>query len=124
MNEATILIVEDEAIVALDLQNRLDRLGYQVPAIAMTGAEAITCAESLRPDLIIMDIGLSGPMDGIQAAEEIVARFAVAIVFLTAYADVKTKQQAVALAPVAFLTKPFEDRELQSAIEAGLRVQK
>lgn len=120
MTSAAILIVEDEMIVALDLQDRLQRLGYSVSETAMSGQEALKLAEEMRPDLIFMDIGLKGDMDGIEVARQIHARFAIPIVFLTAYGDANTRQRAEATSPAAFLAKPFDETELARAIENGL----
>lgn len=120
MKKATILIVEDEAIVALDLQSKLELWGYQVPMTAMTGEEAIRLTGQIRPDLIFMDIGLRGSMDGIQAAEYIRAHMAIPVIFLTAYGDIRTRQHVEAIAPVAFLTKPFSDEDVLGAIDAAL----
>ncbi len=116
----TILVVEDEAIVALDLQSRLRRLGYLVPETAASGTEAIQLAEQLQPDLIFMDIGLQGTMDGIEAAEQICACSTVQVVFLTAYADANTRQRAEFIAPASFLSKPFADEEVLTAIKTAL----
>lgn len=115
-----ILVVEDEMIVALDLQIRLKRQGYCVPATAITGEEALELTRRIHPDLIFMDIGLKGSMDGIQAAEQILAQFAVPVVFLTAFGDETTRRRAEVVVPAAFLTKPFADDELNSAISAAL----
>ena len=124
MTDITILIVEDEAIVALDLQSRLRRIGYHVPTTALSGDVAIRQAEQIQPDLIIMDIGLIGPLDGIQVAEQILAHFSIPIVFLTAYTDSRTRQRAEALGPAAFLTKPFEDEAIANAIMTALNGKK
>ncbi len=124
MKDTTILIVEDEMIVALDLQGRLQRLGYIVPATAISGEEAVELAEQIRPDLILMDIGLRAEMDGVEAAEQINARFGIPVVFLTAYTDAKTKQRAEATFPSGFLAKPFADEELLNAISIALRTEK
>ena len=117
-----ILVVEDEAIVALDLRNMLRRMGFQVPLIALTGEEALAFAAQIRPALIFMDIGLNGPVDGIEVAEQIRARFAIPIVFVTAYSDAKTRQRAEMTAPAAYLSKPFTVAEISSALETALGV--
>ncbi len=124
MTGETLLIVEDEMIVVLDLQIRLQRLGYDVPATAISGEEAIELAEKVRPNLILMDIGLKGNMDGIEAAELIRARFGIPVVFLTAYGDANTKLRVEATEPATFLIKPFEDTELLLAIETGLQAKR
>ncbi len=116
MSDLKILVAEDEAIVALDLRNMLRRMGYQVPLIAMSSEEAINFAIQVRPDMIFMDIGLGGTVDGIQAAEQIRARIATQVVFVTAYGDTKTRQRAEKIMPAAFLNKPFTMEEILSAI--------
>jgi CheY-like chemotaxis protein len=120
MANARILIVEDEPIVAWDLERRLTRLGYVVLGIVSSGQDAIEQALALRPDLILMDIRLRGPMDGIEAAEHIRAQFQTVIVYLTAYADEPTVQRALARAPAMVMRKPFHIRELQSTLERAL----
>jgi diguanylate cyclase (GGDEF)-like protein/PAS domain S-box-containing protein len=115
-----VLVVEDETIVALDLQSSLKILGYDVVGTASSGAEAIAKAEDTRPDLVLMDIILKGPMDGIQTAEAIHSRLDVPVIFLTACADDKTLQRAKVTDPFGFMIKPFEERELHSHIEIAL----
>ncbi len=87
MVNAKLLVVEDESIVARDIQNRLRNLGYDVPAIVAYGDRAVDMAADLRPDLVLMDIFLKGDMDGIKAAELIRARYDIPVIFLTAFAD-------------------------------------
>jgi len=120
MTKARILIVEDEAIVAKSIENRLMRLGYTVPAIAFSGTEAIQKVAETRPDLVLMDIKLQGEMDGVQAAKEIRDRFDVPVVYLTAYADKTTLQQAKITDPFGYLLKPFGVRELSNVIEMAI----
>ncbi len=120
MTTANILIVEDESIVALDMQNRLRMLGYHVVGRATTGMEAIQQAETQQPDLILMDIRLQGPMDGIEAAAIIRKRKSIPVVYLTAYSDNETLKRAKLTEPHGYLIKPFEERELQTAIEVAL----
>jgi PAS domain S-box-containing protein len=115
-----ILVVEDEGIVARDLQGRLQRLGYEVPAVASSGQEAITRAAEARPDLILMDIVLKGEMDGIEAADVIGQRFGIPIVYLTAYGDETTLQRAKVTGPYGYVLKPFSERELRINIEVAL----
>jgi PAS domain S-box-containing protein len=117
---ARILIVEDEQIVALDLKGRLARLGYEVPATAATGPAAIAKATELRPDLVLMDVKLSGAMDGITAAERIQEVVDVPVVYLTAFGDDATLARAKATACYGYLMKPFDERELQILIEVAL----
>src|ERR1041385_3676335 len=87
MTKERILIVEDEGIVATDLQSMVRRLGYEVAGVAATGTEAVEKAEVSKPDLVLMDIRLQGTMDGIDAAERIVAQCNIPVTYLTAYAD-------------------------------------
>jgi PAS domain S-box-containing protein len=120
MSSATILIVEDERIVARDIQNRLTRLGYTVVGVTRYGEEAVRLAAELRPDLVLMDIRLDGPMDGVTAAQEIHNRLQLAVVYLTAYADEETLLRARVTEPFGYILKPFEERELRTAIELAL----
>jgi PAS domain S-box-containing protein len=116
-----ILVVEDETIVAMDLKNALTTFGYEVPATATSGDEAIRTAHDLVPDLIIMDVRIHGSMDGVDAAHDIRKSLDIPVVFLTAYGDEPTLQRAKTGAePFAFLLKPFQERELRSAVEVAL----
>ncbi|HVN97164.1 MAG TPA: ATP-binding protein [Syntrophorhabdaceae bacterium] len=120
MSDIRILIVEDERIVARDIERRLMSLGYSVTAIVSSGEEAIENAERTRPDLILMDIRLKGKMDGIEAAEDIRKRQDIPIVYLTAYGSEETIERAKITGPFGYLLKPFEDRELRTAIDIAL----
>ncbi|MCC5657138.1 response regulator [Nostoc sp. XA010] len=120
MTKGKILVVEDEAIVAKDLQHRLIKFGYRVPAIASSPEEAINKAVEISPDLVLMDIKLKGSMDGIEAAEEIYKRLDIPVIYLTAYADENTLIRAKITEPFAYLIKPFKERELQINIEISL----
>ena len=118
--KARILVVEDEKIVAKDMQNGLKRLGYAVPVVASSREEAIEKVVETRPDLVLMDIALKGDMDGTVAAEQIRNRFNVPVVYVTAHADEHTLQQAKLAEPLGYITKPFEERELHAAVEMAL----
>jgi PAS domain S-box-containing protein len=120
MEKKQILVVEDEGIIALDLQNHLTRLGYAVPDIAYTGEQAIRRAKEIHPDLVLMDIRLEGEMDGIEAAEQIRARFGIPVIYMTAYADAATLKRAKITGPFGYILKPFGERELSSTIEMAL----
>jgi PAS domain S-box-containing protein len=120
MNKTTILIVEDEAIVAADLAGKLRQLGYEVAGIAAKGEEAIVLADSLRPDLVLMDIQLEGHTDGIEAAEAISSQLDLPIIYLTAHSDAGTLARAKLSGPFGFILKPFEERELATNIEMAL----
>lgn len=120
MGNVKILIVEDEVIVARDIEDMVKAQGYDALAIAYSGEAAIKKAEELKPDLVLMDILLKGEMDGIEAAEQIYNRFHIPIVYLTAYAEDKTIERAKLTEPFGYLLKPFEERELHTAIEIAL----
>jgi PAS domain S-box-containing protein len=115
-----ILVVEDESVVAMDIQDRLESLGYGVVATVATGKRAIEKAGSLRPDLVLMDIQLQGEMDGVQAADEIRRCYHIPVVYLTANADHPTLERAKLTDPFGYIIKPFEERELHTAVEMAL----
>ncbi|MFT3733706.1 MAG: EAL domain-containing protein [Rhodocyclaceae bacterium] len=117
---ARIMVVEDERIVALDLKGGLESLGYDVVGLAARGDEAIEQAGNLRPDLILMDINLEGPMDGTEAARHIHDEYRLPVIYLTAYAAEKTLARAEASAPYGYLLKPFELRELEATVRMAL----
>lgn len=120
MPRTKILIVEDEAILALDMQDRLVAMGYPEPVIAGSGEQGVQKADEVRPDLVLMDIMLPGKIDGIQAAEQIRSSLDIPIIFLTAYSDDSTIERAKAAEPYGYIVKPFQDRELQITIEMAL----
>ncbi|MBW3598781.1 MAG: response regulator [Planctomycetes bacterium] len=120
MPEVRLLIVEDENIVAKDLRVTLQRLGYEVVETVSAGADAIACAEARRPDLVLMDIALRGEMDGITAAAAIRDRCDIPVVYLTAHADEATLQRAKITEPFGYVLKPFEERELHTAVMMAL----
>lgn len=120
MSQKRLLIVEDEGIIAADLIVRLERLDYAVVGTAATADEAFASAVSLRPDLVLMDIVLQGPQNGITAAKRIKDTLDIPIVFLTSHADPATVHSAVGAAPFGYVLKPFNERELQAAIDIGL----
>ncbi|MBU7046712.1 MAG: response regulator, partial [Theionarchaea archaeon] len=114
-----IVIVEDESIVAKDIKKRLQNLGYTVSAVVSSGEEALEVAEG-NPDLYLMDIVLRGEIDGITAAEHLRTQFGIPVIYVTAYADEKTLGRAKMTEPYGYILKPFEDRELHTAIEMAL----
>jgi PAS domain S-box-containing protein len=117
---AKILVVEDEQIVALDIQRTLAGLGYLVPVTVATGDAAIEQAEALRPDLVLMDIRLRGAMDGIEAAGVIRQRWEIPVIYLTAHADAATLARAKITEPFGYVLKPFDERDLHTTIEMAL----
>lgn len=120
MANARVLIVEDEKIIALDLQRRLEKFGYNVVHLAANAEDAVSSAREYRPDIILMDIMLGGDRDGVDAAIEIKKSANTPIVFLTAYADEVTVERAKQAEPVGYVLKPFKERELQTTIDIAL----
>lgn len=117
---ATILIVEDEQLVARDLKNLLEVMGFHVPAIFSCSDEVLQFIENIVPDLILMDIKLEGELDGIDTAEQIKKHIDVPIVFLTAYPEEQYFDRAKHVNPAGYLLKPFEERELEITISLAL----
>ncbi|MGE3189601.1 MAG: PAS domain S-box protein, partial [Vicinamibacterales bacterium] len=120
MTKARILIAEDEAIVARDLELLLGELGYDPVETVAAGEDAIRACATLRPDLVLMDINLATGMDGIDTALAIRSEFAIPTVFLTAYAADEIVERAKTARPLGYLVKPFDDRELRTTIEIAL----
>jgi signal transduction histidine kinase len=120
MDNLNILVVEDERIVAEDIKQNLEKLGYQVPAIASTAKLAFETLKTKEIHLILMDVRLSNKSDGISLAKRINARYDIPIIYLTAYADKKTLDRAKKTIPYGYILKPFQSQELQSVIETSL----
>ena len=120
MRKDAILIVEDEIIVAADLEMKLKQIGYVVAGIASRGREAVDMAMHYKPQLILMDIQLNGSMDGIETAEKIKSFLDVPIVYLTAHSDRATLSRAKLSGPLGYILKPFDDRELVTQIELAI----
>jgi len=124
MNAATgrtrILIVEDELIVAEHLREQLESLGYEVIGTCSEAEEAVGQTGLLRPDIVLMDIFLRGPVDGITAAERIRREWGLPVVYATAFADEETFSRAKVAEPFGYISKPFEERDLRVAIEMAL----
>jgi PAS domain S-box-containing protein len=120
MKQPKILVVEDEGVVATDIEECLRKLGYRVVASAATAVSAIRKAVENEPDLVLMDIRLKGPMDGVDAAGELHGRLGIPVVFLTAYADAEILERAKKTCPSGYILKPFDERSLRSAVEIAL----
>jgi len=120
MNKSTILVVDDEAIIAKNMQRTLNKIGYDVPEIAFSGKEAIEKASDIHPDLVLMDINMPGELDGIEAANLIRRRLDIPIIFVTAHADKDILARARISEPFGYILKPVTVRELQSNIEMAL----
>jgi CheY-like chemotaxis protein len=120
MTNGRILIVEDEKILAADLESKLLRLGYSVDKIAASGEEAVRLAQERLPSLVLMDLRLSGAMDGLEAARQIQEKTRIPIVYLTAYSDVFLRDPSKMQPPGLCVTKPFLISDLRDVIELAL----
>ncbi|NNF01221.1 MAG: response regulator [Bacteroidia bacterium] len=120
MDKIKILVVEDESIVAKDIQNTLVNLGYEVPATASSAETAFERLGEFRPDLVFLDIRLKGDIDGIQIAEKIKAEYRIPVIFLTSYVDKATLERAKITEPYGYLVKPFNESDLQTTVEMAL----
>ena len=120
MEKVRILVVEDETVVAMDIANTLRKLGYGVTDAVPSGEQALASVKENRPDLIFMDIGLKGEMDGIETAAQIRSLYSIPVIFLTAFVDEKTLDRAKGTVPAGYITKPFEENDLRIAVEVGL----
>ena len=120
MGKPRILIVEDESIVALDIQGHLQRNGYEVLGIFSSGENALEKLPDQLPDIVLMDIRLQGQMDGVEAGQIIRNTYGIPVILLTAYADDETIERAKLSEPFGYLVKPFEERELKTTIEMAL----
>jgi len=118
--EHSIVIVEDEGLIAVDLRGRLERAGYRVPGIAGTAVEALDVIREKSPDLILMDIRLRGGSDGIQVAEQVLRDFDIPVVYLTAYEDRKTLERASQTQAFGYIKKPIDGASLQGSIEMAI----
>src|SRR3990172_5957064 len=120
MYKASILIVEDNFIVMMELKDRLTEMGYEIADTVASGEEAINKARLCHPDLTIMDIRLKGAMDGIDAAASIKKEFDIPVIYLTAHTDEDTLQRAKLTEPFGYLRKPFGESDLHTAIEMAV----
>lgn len=117
---ATILIVEDEALIASYIQEVLAESGFKIAGVASSGAEAMSLASASPPDLALVDIKLAGPMDGIEVAQLMRSRFNVHSIFLSGLCDPDTMERAKSAAPLGFLEKPFRPSQVFNALERAL----
>ena len=120
MSKTRIMVVEDEQIIAMNIISKLEKMGYEVPLHVATGEDAVAEANTIAPDLVLMDIQLAGEMDGVEAAGHIHDQLRIPVIFLSAFSDNATLERAKATEPFAYLLKPFKDRELQTSIEISL----
>ena len=122
MSKTRIFVVEDEVIVARDIMQQLGELGYEAIGTCTRGEEALVQVERLRPGLVLMDIQLAGAMDGIATAKLIRERFALPVVFLTAFAETETLNRAKLSEPFGYILKPFTGATLEAKLDAILKV--
>lgn len=115
-----ILVVDDEAIITMQLEQRLSLMGYTVAGMAASGEDAVEMARRTRPDLVLMDIVMPGKMDGIEAAKIISGELEIPVVFVTSYADDKIIEKAKHVRPYGYIVKPFNELEIKAAIEVAL----
>jgi len=115
-----IMVVDDEAVIAMQLKERLTSMGYEVVGSAFSGEEAVEMAGGLKPDIILMDIVMEGKLDGIDASEIIKKELGIPVIFLTAYADDDFIKRAKNVKPFGYILKPFQEDQIKAAIEIGL----
>jgi len=119
MPKAQIFIAEDDALIACDMKDRLESLGYAVPGTAPRAQEAIVLVKTLKPDMVLMDINLPGEMDGITAAAQI-RMLHIPVVYVTGYCDGPLLERAKLTEPYGYILKPYETRDFRTTIEMGL----
>ena len=124
MKKTKILIVEDEIIVAMDLKNDLEGMGYEVCSFATSGQKAIEVAENEHPDVILMDVKLRGGMDGIEAAREIRSRFDISSIYMSGYTSEDIREGFGVTEPFEYILKPVEAIDMKNAIETVLQKKK
>lgn len=117
----SVLIVEDEMIIAMEIAAIIKKMGHAVVGTAMTGEDAISLSELRHPDIVLMDIFLKGMMDGITAAEIIFQTYRIPVIYVTANSDVNTLERAMQTKPFGYLTKPVNASDLQTAIEHAIQ---
>jgi len=117
---AKVLVVDDEAIITLQLEERLTRFGYKVVGMAASGEDAITKARELKPDLVLMDIVMPGTINGIAAAKVVHEELDIPVIFITSYADDKIIEAAKRVHPYGYIVKPFNELELKAAMELAI----
>ena len=123
-NSKSILIVEDEMVLAMSMESVVLTMGYRVSGIAISGEEAIKLVEEDRPSLVLMDITLEGGMDGIEAASQIIERFNIPVIFVTGYSDEITLKRLDAVKHCGALQKPADEYTLKMSVENALKKDK
>jgi DNA-binding LytR/AlgR family response regulator len=120
MSKIRILVVEDESIVAKDIQRTLEKLGYEVPATASSAVSAYEKLEEVEPDIVFLDVKLKGEQDGVHIAEHIKDRYDIPVIFLTSFVDQDTIDRAKVTEPYGYLVKPFNEGDLKTTVEMAL----
>ena len=120
MIKKKILVVEDEFLIAFDIKERVEKFGYEVLNIVDSGEEAIEKTGDMRPDLVLMDVTLKGKIDGAEAAREILSRFRIPVIFITAHSDEETLKRLRKISPFGCFTKPLDVWELRERMEKVL----
>lgn len=120
MPKVKILVVEDDKILAIGLEKKLEDSGFAITGIASSGAEAIDSVREIQPDLVLMDIVLKGAMDGIETAKFIISLYDIPIIYLTAYADDEILERAEKTCPYGYILKPYKDNELIANIKMAI----
>jgi len=124
MDKLNILLVEDEPIVAKDIENCLKKLGHNIVGVVAEGEKALSAIKKLNPNLILMDITLQGKMDGIDVANQIKDTDKIPVIFLTANTDRETFEKAKSSEPYGYIIKPFKEMDLFTAIEIATQKHK
>ena len=117
-----VMVVEDDAIIGMDIEHRVRRLGYEVTGVADTAEEAIELAADTKPDIALMDIRLRGDIDGIDTARMLKEQFSLPVIFITAYSDLKMRSRALDLNPAGYIVKPIREVELKNTLEEARRM--
>jgi signal transduction histidine kinase len=120
MTKTRVMVVEDERIVALNLERRLTKLGYEISSLATSGSQALQAIERDKPDVVLMDVNIEGEIDGIETASRIPNVYNIPVIYLTAYSEEATLQRARGTRPYGFLLKPISERELHATIQMVL----
>jgi CheY-like chemotaxis protein len=120
MAHERILIVEDEKITGMDIRQTVQEFGYEPIGPVASGEDAVTSALVQRPDVVLMDIALKGPMDGIQAAEVIRSQYLCPVIYVTAHSNLTTLDRAKVTEPSGWILKPVDEEELHTAIQRAL----
>lgn len=114
-----VLVVEDDAIIGMDIEHRVRKLGYEVCGVADSAGEALAIASRTQPDIALMDIRLRGEVDGIEAARMLRDTLSVPVIFITAYSDMKMRTRALDMEPLGYIVKPLREVELKNTLEAA-----